>query len=156
MEMSSFMRAVTGRLGRMRVRGVGVRITTGGLRFRVSARAFSQSHFWDDERKNDANTNRKSIRGCELRKMRFGPRFMQAVTRRIGRMQVHSVRMRITISGIRIRISARAFSQIQGIVHFLTPESKLANPTPWLELNSLLISKMSKIHNRRKERVSSN
>ena len=50
MEMSSFVRAVTGRLGRVAVRGVGMRITIGGVRLRLSARAFSRIHFWEDEK----------------------------------------------------------------------------------------------------------
>jgi hypothetical protein len=87
--------------------------------------------------------------------MHFSSHFMQAVIGIMGQIAVHSVRMRITISGIRIRISAHVFSQIQGMAHFLTPKNKLAKPTPWLELNSLLIAMMSKIHNRRKDRVSS-
>ncbi|MEA1957603.1 MAG: hypothetical protein U9N01_04530 [Euryarchaeota archaeon] len=105
--------------------------------------------------KDDANTNRKSIRGYELSKMRFGSHFWQAGIGIMGRIAVHSARMRITIAGIRIRISARVFSQIQGIILFLTPKEKLAELTPWLELNSLLITKMSKIHNGREKQVSS-
>ena len=51
-------------------------------------------------------------------------------------------------------ISAR-FLVDPGAMKFLTPMGKLVTPTPWLELNSLLISRMSKIHNRRKKQVSS-
>jgi hypothetical protein len=66
MEMSSFWRAVLGMVGRIAVLGVGLRLTIGGLRVRLSARVFSRIPFWGDE-KDDANTNGKSIRGCELR-----------------------------------------------------------------------------------------
>jgi hypothetical protein len=152
LEILSFWRAVIGIVGRFAVRGVGLRITFGGLRIRLSARAFSRSRFWEDDKMKLMYNN---IRGCELRKMRFRSHFWQAVIGIMGRIAVCSVRMRITISGIRIRISARAFSQIQGVVHFLTPENKLAKPTPWLGLNSLLILRMSKIHNRRRKQVSS-
>ena len=45
MAMSSFVRAVIGVMGRIAVHGVGLRVTIGGMRLRISARAFSRSGY---------------------------------------------------------------------------------------------------------------
>jgi len=62
---------------------------------------------------------------------------MQAVIGIMGRIAGHSLVMRITIAGIRIRISVLVCSQIQEIL-------KLTRGNSWL--NSLTLSK-GKIHN---------
>ncbi len=62
---------------------------------------------------------------------------MRAVIGIMGRIAGHSLVMRITIAGIRIRISALVCSQIQEIL-------KLTRGNSWL--NSLTLLK-SKIHN---------
>ena len=112
MEMLSFVRAVGGRMARIAGRGVVMRVTIGGLRVPMSARASLRSHFNTESfyiKRKYKDTKAMGLNGTAIR------HFMRAVSGRIARIAGHGVVMRITISGMRIPISARTSLQIQGL-----------------------------------------
>lgn len=106
MATPSCLRAVVGRLGRVAARGVGMRLSIAGVRIRISARGRS----WSPH----SEANHGDIEICVIG---WGVgHCMQAVIGRMGRIAAHGVGMRITIAGMRIRISARRQSWIQDIM----------------------------------------